>query len=103
MPFLKDVCVIAHGAAFPLHLQGTKGGTIPFFKVSDMNLPGNEEGLTRAVNYIDEATARNLGAKVYPAGTIVFPKVGGALLTNKKRLLSIPGTFDNNVMGLVPR
>lgn len=102
MTVLQDICVIAHGAAFPLHLQGKKSGAIPFFKVSDMNSAGNEEVLCNATHYIDEQTARELGAKVWPVGTIVFPKVGGALLTNKKRVLAIPGVFDNNIMGLVP-
>ncbi len=94
--------MVVHGTAFPLTRQGGKKDAIPFFKVSDMNRPGNEEELTRAENYVDEGTARLLGAKICPPGTVVFPKVGGALLTNKKRVLGVTGTFDNNVMGLVP-
>lgn len=42
-------------------------------------------------------------AKAYPPGTVIFPKVGGSLLTNKRARLSVSATFDNNVMGLIPR
>ena len=76
---------------------------MPFFKVSDMNLPGNGKVVTIQNNSVSQRTAKRLGATVFPAGTIIFPKVGGALLTNKRRLVERPCCIDNNLMGCVVR
>lgn len=67
-----------------------------------MNAPGAEVTVKRAANTVDSLILAQIGGRTYPPGTIIFPKVGGALLTNKKRILGVEAAFDNNVMGLVP-
>ncbi len=42
-----------------------------------------------------------LGLSAHPQGTVIFPKRGGAILTNKKRLLSRSSCFDLNTMGVI--
>lgn len=98
---LADVVTFASGYAFPIARQGGREG-IPFFKVSDMNAPGNSRTMGAAANYVDGTTLRSMGARAWPEGTVVFPKVGAALLTEKRRVLGQRAAFDNNVMGLVP-
>ena len=99
---MAEVAEIRSGWGFPNVYQGRPEGIYPFYKVSDMNLVGNETVMTAANNFIDETTAKRLGVTPAPAGTVIFPKIGAAVATNKKRLLSLPAAYDNNVMGLIP-
>ncbi|HRO39977.1 MAG TPA: restriction endonuclease subunit S [Flavobacteriales bacterium] len=82
--------------------ESATGGSIPFFKVGDMTLEGNDHYMESSRTYLTEAEAKRLKLTVHPAGTVIFPKRGGAILTNKKRVLSNPGAFDLNLMGALP-
>lgn len=99
---LSDVSSVGSGSGFPIADQGRNTGDYPFYKVGDMNLPGNEEAMTSSRNYIDEATRKRLRATAFPAGAVIFPKIGAAIATNKKRVLSMLSCVDNNVMAVVP-
>lgn len=70
-------------------------GTIPYFKVSDMNTEGNELYLTITNNYLKDDNSK----KVYLKNTIVYPKNGGAVFTNKKRILAQDSVVDLNTGG----
>jgi type I restriction enzyme, S subunit len=102
MRTIGEVASIQSGAGFPEKEQGLRAGDYPFYKVSDMNLSGNERYLITANNYINEPVRKRLRASIFPKGSIVFPKVGGAIATNKKRVVEAEGCADNNVMGLIP-
>lgn len=99
---MKEIAEVRSGWTFPKNFQGRTEGEIPFFKVSDMNTSGNETEISIAHNYIDAKTATSLGVKAAPQNTIIFPKVGAAIGTNKKRITRQPSAYDNNVMGLIP-
>jgi type I restriction enzyme, S subunit len=76
-------------------------GPTPFYKVGDMNLAdGNEMGQSRT--YVDDELIDRYRLRVRPAGTVIFPKRGGAIATNKKKLLTVPAAFDLNTMAVVP-
>ena len=77
-------------------------GLFQFYKVSDMNLEDNKVEMKSSNHLISEQNIKKLKLKVYPEGTIIFPKRGGAILTNKKRMLSKPSSFDLNLMGVLP-
>jgi type I restriction enzyme S subunit len=97
---LKSIAQARGGTSFPPTLQGKAHGDFPFYKVSDMNLPGNELEMHAAANWITSSELDFLRAKPFPPETIIFPKVGGALHTNKKRMLTAESVLDNNIMGV---
>ena len=99
---LAEITSFAGGYAFPEKHQGQDSGDVPFLKVSDMNSVGNETTITRANHWVSESTLTAMRARAWPPGTVIFPKVGAALLTEKRRVLGERAAFDNNIMGLIP-
>jgi len=100
---ISDVALVQSGSGFPDKYQGQIDQGIPFYKVSDMNIAGNEREMIYANNSIAEEVRRKLGAFLLPKGSIIFPKIGGAIATNKKRLTTRDCCVDNNVMGVIPK
>jgi type I restriction enzyme S subunit len=90
----------AIGSGFPKNEQGETDGPYFFLKVSDMNLPENEKFVTTANNTIDDEAAKRMRAAIHPPGTIIFPKIGGAIATNKRRILTRGSAIDNNCLGI---
>lgn len=99
---IADLTTFASGCSFPRSFQGMKSREYPFFKVADMNDPANYPSMGVSANWIDENARAELKAKLHPEGTVIFPKVGAALKTEKRRILERPSAFDNNIMGLIP-
>lgn len=95
---IGDICSLKSGTSLPLNVEN-EGGDIPYIKVSDMSLPGNERYITISSRYVTQKTA---GKGIFPIGSVIFPKRGGAIGTNKKRLTQIPICADLNIMGVIP-
>lgn len=77
-------------------------GEIPFYKISDMNKIGNEKYMVKSEIALSCEDVKNLKLKIQDKETIIFPKRGGAILTNKKRILSRSSAYDLNIMGISP-
>lgn len=102
---LLDVASIANGQTprgLVASLSSAPGDdAVPFFKVGDMNA-ADGRWMNDARFYVSCESAEQLGLHVRPAGTVLIPKRGGAIATNKKRILRSPAAYDLNTMGLVP-
>lgn len=95
---LGEVGKCQSGVGFPDSEQGCKIGT-PFYKVSDMNIYGNEHEMIYANNYVtDEQIARKNWKPITEVPAVIFAKVGAAIMLNRKRLCRFPFLLDNNTM-----
>lgn len=96
---IGEICDIKSGTTLPADKEN-EGGEIAYIKVADMNLRGNEKYITTSTKYVSAATAGN---GIFPVGTVVFPKNGAAVATNKKRITHVPTCVDLNTMGVTPK
>lgn len=96
---LSSVVKINSGIALPkLFKNGFSDGDIPFFKVAQMN--NHHETMIAPEITFNETVAKEHKIKLFPKGSTLIPKRGGAILTNKKRMLLEDASYDSNIMGL---
>ena len=99
---LGDIAKFSGGSAFKEIYQGLSSGTHPFIKVSDMNLIGNERYIKKSNNWISEEIKNQENIRLFPPNSVIFAKVGAALLLNRRRLLVRETAIDNNMMAAIP-
>lgn len=96
---LSEVVHINSGIALPKVFQKDNiSGNIAFYKVAQMN--NHYKLMINPELTFDEIIAKNEKIKIFPKGSVLIPKRGGAILTNKKRLLIEDASYDSNIMGL---
>ena len=98
---LSNVVKINSGIALPSIFKDKEqfnGGVIPFYKVAQMNI--DAIFMTSAELYFDNEIAKKENIKIFPKGSVLLPKRGGAILTNKKRIMTVDASYDSNIMGL---
>ena len=98
---LKHLGDFAAGAGFPHEDQGVEGEELSFHKVNALGQADSEGYLLPSENTVSIDTARRLRAFVFPPNSIVFAKIGAAMLLGRFRMLRHSSCLDNNMMGFV--
>jgi len=98
---LEEVSDIRGGGSLPKGAPNDQGdASVLLVKVGDMNIEGND----RVIGVAREFLPKNeVGRNTIPPGAVVLPKRGGAIATNKKRMLGRPALIDPNLMAIVAR
>lgn len=95
---LSCVFSIKSGATLPI-AEEKSTGKIPYVKVSDMNIKENSVQIITSSKFVDNCRQAN----IIPEGSVIFPKRGGAIFTNKKRYVGVEKIVaDLNIMALIP-
>ncbi len=99
---LRHIGKLRNGAGFPVDLQGDSSAELPFYKVKHLSSHGLDAALAASDDTVTRDIASRLRATVFPAGTIVFAKIGAALLLGRFSKLGVEGCIDNNLAAFVP-
>ncbi|MFF7895186.1 restriction endonuclease subunit S [Streptomyces sp. NPDC007907] len=99
-PTIGRISRFTMGTTFPHEYQGLREGDFPFIKVGDFQLADEVGNLDTAENWISRETARQLGARIVPPGSVLYARVGAALLLNRRRITTRPSVVDDNVRAI---
>lgn len=77
-------------------------GDLLYIKVSDMNNPNNIPTIISS-NEKCKLLNKDLENKLIPINSIIFPKRGAAIFTNKVGIMGGRGTLDPNLIALYPK
>lgn len=100
---IKDFGSLLGGVGFPHKFQGVEGEILPFYKVGDLASSIDDRYMVSSPNTISSETASTLRAHVIPEESIVYAKIGAALLLNKRRITTAPCVIDNNMTAYIPK
>jgi len=97
---LGDVADFYGGSSLPEgeEFSGQPGGYL-LLRVSDLNLPRNSTYVTTGSRW---TANRGPNSSTAPRNSLVIPKRGGAIGTNKKRILARDCILDPNLMAIRP-
>jgi len=95
---LGEIVSLKSGTTFSKDIEGDFGDFM-YVKVGGMNLLGNEVEITTANSYICKTP--KVENALIPSRSIIFPKRGGAIATNKKRIVNFPILVDLNTMAII--
>jgi len=97
---LKDLGKFYSGTGFNDKYQGYLDLSIPFFKVSDMNISSNSKYMVESNNTVDDDICREMNINKVTGPAILFAKVGAAIYMERKRIVHNDFLMDNNMMAL---
>jgi len=96
---LGEVAEISSGGSAP---QGKEyfGGKNPFIRVQHLD---NDNYTIKGCDYITDEAVRKYKLKLFPKGTIVFPKSGASIYSEKRAKLPFDAYIVSHLMAVISR
>ena len=86
---LGTIANVAAGNSAPQDNAFFSNGTYPFFRVSDVAKYHLTKDLTECADYLNEQGIK--GLRLFPKGTILFPKSGASTYKDHRAILGVDG------------
>jgi type I restriction enzyme S subunit len=94
---IADVASLRSGVALRSNEEQATGN-LPYVKVAELSLPQNSHGVCTSGRFVDIDRKPD----AFERGSIIFPKRGGAIATNRKKIALTDVVGDSNLMAMQP-
>ena len=99
---LKDIATIKAGNPAPQGGEYFDGGVFPFVRTSDVGKSHRSDNFTGAADRVNQKAVDELRLRLFPAGTILFPKSGASTFLNHRVLLGEPAYVSSHLAAIIP-
>lgn len=96
---LSEVCEILAGNSAPQDKELFANGTYPFFRTADVGMVHLSDNLVSSMDYLNDAGIS--GLKLFPKGTILFPKSGASTFLNHRAILGVDGYVSSHLACII--
>jgi type I restriction enzyme M protein len=98
---LEDVATVSAGNGAPQEDEHFAGGTIPFFRTSDVGKVHFATDLKESRDKLTEKAVIDRKLTVWKEGTILFPKSGASTFLNHRVMLGCSGVVSSHLATIV--
>ncbi len=100
---LRDFCNIGSGNPAPQGEKYFEGGTLPFVRTSDVGQVRRSISFVGSADKLTPEAVAELRLRLFPKGTILFPKSGASTFLNHRVMLAEPAYVSSHLACITPR
>ncbi len=100
---LGEVADIGAGNSAPQEAKYFQNGKYPYVRTSDVGRVQRSHCFNMAEDKINDLAVKELGLRLWPAGTILFPKSGASTFLNHRVLLAVPAYVSSHFATILAR
>ena len=98
---LKEIAQIKAGNPAPQDVRYFDGGEFPFIRTSDVGQVHYSDNFIGSADKVNQTAVDELRLRLFPAGTILFPKSGASTFLNHRVLLGEPAYVSSHLACIV--
>ena len=99
---LKDIATIRAGNSAPQGSEYFEGGLFPFVRTSDVGKVHRSDNFTGSADRVNQKAVDEFRLRLFPTGTILFPKSGASTFLNHRVMLGQPAYVSSHLAAIMP-
>ncbi len=99
---LKEIATIRAGSPAPQGSEYFEGGLFPFVRTSDVGKVHCSDNFTGSADRVNQKAVDEFRLRLFPTGTILFPKSGASTFLNHRVMLGQPAYVSSHLAAIMP-